>query len=1431
MPNLGDISKIEKNISSSSLKAVKALHVVAFGNEGESRKTRKALRTFSGFKLDKKSSEYAQKVSDVKQKVQLPDLIAVCNILDLDYTGSDDEVVERICSFMNDLQSRSENEFEDEEVEEEESEKELDSDDENGNHGGTKSGKSIRETKSKSSFSLSFRDVEDSIRPFDGKDNYPVRKWIEDFEEISELTGWNELQKLIFAKKSLTGLAKLFIQSENGITKWTILKKKLIAEFEVKVSSAQIHKLLMAKKKRREEPVQEYVLKMREIGSRANIETEALIQYIIDGIQDDTSNKIILYGARSFAEFKEKVKLYEQIAAVKPQFQRPERNQDSTHRKNWKKETKNGKDEKKHKKSTIGLCYNCGLKGHLSNECPDKARGPKCFVCSGYGHVSTKCPEKNKGSGSSTMTIMEVVPKNSVKFIIEGVQLIALLDTGSDITAIRQDVYESHFRNIDLDAEFLTIRGIGSNRIATMGSFEKDVLINEEELTLRVHVISNEASHFKAIVGNDILSQVDVVFRAGEIVISKKETDNFLMNMNLDEEFDRKTETVDVSHIKDEERREQVKKLIEDYEPEKIKLTDVKMKIIMKNEEPVYQRPRRLALPEKQVVEKQIEEWLKEGIIRRSSSDFASPIVLVKKKDGSTRICCDYRKLNKNIVKDRFPLPLIEDVLDRLHDANFFSTIDLRNGFFHVGIEDCSIKYTAFVTHHGQFEFLKCPFGLCNSPAVFQRFISTVFRELMMENIMLYYMDDIIVLSSTEEEGLKRLQRVLQVAKDYGLDLKKKKCQLLQKRIEFLGFIIEDGRVQPSNEKTLAIRNYPQPTTVKQIQSFLGLTGYFRKFIASYSIIAKPLSDLLRKDQQFVFGEKQNEAFERLRKLLSSEPVLHIYNQAGETELHTDASKYGYGACLMQKADEDNKFHPVYYMSKKTTPAEEKYGSYELEVLAIIQAVKKFRIYLLGIQFKIVTDCSAFQKTMAKKDLTTRVARWALLLEEYSYVVEHRKGNRMSHVDALSRYPVVMTMTNTLMEEAGVIERLKRAQEADEHILAVKKILSTEDYEDFFIKNGILYKFENGRELIVAPKAMQTEIIKRSHEIGHFAVPKTEEMVKREFYIPKLKEKIQRCIGNCISCILGSRKEGKKEGMLHPIPKQDGPLHTYHVDHLGPMSSTNKNYRYIFAIVDDFSKFTWLYACKSTTAKEVISCFEKQKQVFGNPARIISDRGTAFTAEEFEAYCALESIQHVRITTGVPRGNGQIERVNRIIIPVLTKLSLEDPTKWFKYVERVQRALNSTIQRSIGATPFEILTGVKMRNKEDILIKELLEDATIKKFNESREELREESKRQILKVQEENRRAYNLRRRNPKSYKVGDLVAIKRTQFGSGIKIHKKYLGPYEIVKVSANERYDVMKVGCHEGPIRTTSCAEFMKPWIDNQSESESDSLSDGRM
>ncbi|GFX25935.1 transposon Tf2-6 polyprotein [Trichonephila clavipes] len=360
---------------------------------------------------------------------------------------------------------------------------------------------------------------------------------------------------------------------------------------------------------------------------------------------------------------------------------------------------------------------------------------------------------------------------------------------------------------------------------------------------------------------------------------------------------------------------------------------------------------------------------------------------------------------------------------------------------------------------------------------------------------------------------------------------------------------------------------------------------------------------------------------------MSEGPILHLYKYGRKTELHTDACKQGYGAILLQEA-EDGKLHPVYYMSKKTNTAEEKYDSYELE---------------------------HFRRLCKKKELITRIARWALQLEEFDYEIEHRAGSRMKHVDALSRYPVMMVCNDTLTS------KLKKAQEEDDNIQTFKSLLEKQESGEFFERNGILYKYLNGRELIVTPKAMQAELIKLIHENGHF------------------------------------------------------------------------------------SRFSVLF-------------------------KIIQ-------------HCDEENIQHLQIATGVPRGNGQVERIHRTLIPVLTKLSLDDSTKWYKYVDRLQRILNSTISLSTKWTPFELLVGVKMRNKEDILIKDLLLEEMAKVLLEQRKFLRNDAKKNIETLQSENRKTYNRRRKKASLYKEGDLVAIQRTQFGAGLKLRPKFLGPYILTK------------------------------------------------
>lgn len=740
-----------------------------------------------------------------------------------------------------------------------------------------------------------------------------------------------------------------------------------------------------------------------------------------------------------------------------------------------------------------------------------------------------------------------------------------------------------------------------------------------------------------------------------------------------------------------------------------------------------------------------------------------------------------------------------------------YCTLDLQDGFLHVPIEEDSIKYTAFVVPDGHYEFLKAPFGFCNSPAVFQRHIRAIFRDLVAEKVVLLYLDDLIIPAKDEKECLEKLELVLNVAMSYGLQMNWKKCEFLVRRVEYLGYIIEAGLIRPSEKKTQAVAGFPKPTSIKKVQSFLGLTGYFRKFIKDFAEIARPLTELLKKDAKFDFGQAEKLSFQRLKEALIDGPVLKLYNPDAETEVHTDASIYGLGAILMQKDSEDGMFHPIYYASWKTTPSEQKYTSYEFETLAVVKAFKKFRVYLLGIPIKIVTDCQAFAMTMCKKNTCIRVAHWALIIGEYQYTVEHRPGRSMRHADALSRNPVSVFVVE---EKDTLYARIQRAQEEDPELLKLLESNDPEIKKSLVTRKGVLYFETEGHILMVVPRSMQLEIIRNAHERGHFGWKKTEYVISQEFWFPKMRKKIQNFIVNCVRCILAERKRGKTEGFLTPINKGDTPLDMYHVDHLGPMPSTKKMYNHLFAVVDSFTKFIWLYPTKSTTAEEVITRLKTQAVTFGNPRKIISDRGSAFTSKIFKEYCDEQGIELGLVTTGVSRGNGQVERINEVIIPVLTKMSMPKPAEWHKYVGSVQQYINSSFNRSIGRSPFELMIGKSMSLKDDTRLKEAIDEEIARLYDDQRLTLRQEASVNIQKVQAENIKTYNKKCKAATSYKVGDLVAVQRTQFGAGLKFCSKFLGPYQIDSVLRNNRYIVEKVGNHEGPNKTSTSADHMKPW-----------------
>ena len=394
---------------------------------------------------------------------------------------------------------------------------------------------------------------------------------------------------------------------------------------------------------------------------------------------------------------------------------------------------------------------------------------------------------------------------------------------------------------------------------------------------------------------------------------------------------------------------------------------------------PVRQAPYRLPHAYRETVQKELAEMERDGIIEPSTSEWASPIVLVPKKDGSLRMCVDYRRMNSVSEADAYPMPRIDDLIDRLGDAKYISTLDLTRGYWQVPVAPQSRSRTAFTTPFGLYQFRVMPFGLQGAPSTFQRMM-----DVLLKGIREYadaYLDDLVIFSHTWEEHCKHLRAVLSRLREAGLTAKPAKCQLGMQQCVYLGHVVGNGEVRPEQRNIDAVTNFPRAATKKKVRSFLGLTGYYRKFIPNYSTIAVPLTDLTKNSApSVVWTDACDTAFAELKRRLTTSPVLKSPNLSQPFILQTDASDRGVGAVLGQavlsQICSDGKEHPVSYYSRKLLPREERYATVEKECLAIKLAIHAFRVYLLGRPFVVQTDHRSLEWLHRLKDSNARLARW-----------------------------------------------------------------------------------------------------------------------------------------------------------------------------------------------------------------------------------------------------------------------------------------------------------------------------------------------------------------------------------------------------------------------------------------------------------------------
>lgn len=825
------------------------------------------------------------------------------------------------------------------------------------------------------------------------------------------------------------------------------------------------------------------------------------------------------------------------------------------------------------------------------------------------------------------------------------------------------------------------------------------------------------------------------------------------------------------------------------------------MKLVLKDDRPIVYRPYRLSHYERERVRDMVEEMKKADIVEESDSEYASPILLVKKKTGDVRMCVDYRALNKKTVADKFPLPRIDDQIDRLHGNKYFTSLDLFSGYYQVPINDPNTRAKlSFVTPDGKYTFKRMPFGPTNCPAIFSRMISTALGKLLY-SVALAYLDDIIIPSKNVEQGLERLRLVLRSLEVAGLTIRLDKCKFFMKRIDYLGFEISASGVEPGRRKLLAVEHFPIPENVRAVRGFIGLASYFRRFIKNFAIIIRPLTDLLCKNKHYEWGEQQNDAFTTIKQLLISRPILAMYNPDAYTEVHTDACLNGVAGVLMQRG-EMSKMQPVSYYSRKTSKEESKYHSFELEALAIVCSLERFRVYLIGREFVIKTDCNSLKLLSEKRDLNPRIGRWFMKLTEFNYTIEHVRGDKNLIPDALSRGSVEPASETEVasLHVFGIrvntdwVAALQR--NSDEVIELITKLEAKDQsvVERYIVDNGRLYRRTEGRWRLFLPEELRYDVVSLAHrELSHLGIDKTLNKVKENFYFPKMREFVTKYIERCINCMYyKTPKIG--EVYWHPLDKGNEPFHTVHLDHVGPFVLTERDNKYVLTIVDGFSKYVVLKAVKDVTTTETIYYVTEFICNYGKPTRIITDRGTAFTAAIFERFCRDHDIVHVKVSTKSPRSNGQAEIINGIIVRCLAMTTEEEEdTDWdFKLME-VQWALNSSESRVTKRKPFDLVHKYLANG----LINNPLA-AEIVKLNKEKNYTSKVDPIESLKANKEREeRKISIRTTTPIKYQQGDLVLVKwdAPSTGQSRKLESKYKGPYQVKRELRFDRYVVSDV------------------------------------
>ncbi|SGY95245.1 BQ5605_C036g11481 [Microbotryum silenes-dioicae] len=799
-----------------------------------------------------------------------------------------------------------------------------------------------------------------------------------------------------------------------------------------------------------------------------------------------------------------------------------------------------------------------------------------------------------------------------------------------------------------------------------------------------------------------------------------------------------------------------------------------------------------------------LDEHLAAGRLRPSSSEYSSPAFIIPKKGMDTdpsimpRWVNDYRILNAATVPDRTPLPLPDEILAIAARARFWSKIDMTNSFFQTKMAEEDIPKTAVATPWGLFEWVVMLMGLSNAPATHQRRVNEALSSLIGKSCFAY-LDDITIFSDTMEDHQTHVKEVLEALRRADLYCSPKKTELFRTSCDFLGHVISRNGIAADQSKVERIVGWPRPRTVTELRGFLGLVQYLRKFINGLAQHTKPLAGLTSKNAnvRLMWGAEQERHFNAIKAIVTSLPCLKPIDHTDSADplwVMTDASNVGIGAVLLQGQDW-RKAHPVAYWSRQYISAEVNYPTHEQELLAVVDALRQWRVNLMGVHFHVLSDHESLKYLKTQENLSKRQARWVERLADYDFDITYIPGGENTVADAMSRYsfpqgePDSVQAVSEMDVHTQLRGRLVEGYDSDPFCQQVKRNLDSSP--GFSCVDGVLY-FE-GRMVVPAVPQLREDILHDAHDaLGHFSPRKTFHQVSRTFFWPRLRTSCDAYVSTCDVCQRTKATTTGALGVSHALAVPDGLMQEVALDFVGPLPKS-QGFDMLLTITDRLSGYTRLIpSLAADTAKDIAERFhEGWHRFFGPPTRIVSDRDKLFTSHFWRAYHNLMGTRLTMSTSFHPETDGRSERTNKTAIQALRAVVNKQQNNWVRHLVNIEFAINASVNASTNKSPFEVVLGRSPSLLPTSLNRPDLPDVSAAKdliaewkavLAEVRDALAAAKVRQAEQV--------NRHRRPEPDIAVGDFVMVDtrdrclrfKTGHRKSAKLFDRFEGPYKVI-------------------------------------------------